>query len=76
VEVGDAYELLEPHPLQRIDVGLRFTLGRQEESDLPSHVPVHRSLLREHATQVTEELVERVEATGWTGSAHEGIVGL
>jgi hypothetical protein len=76
VEVGDAHELLEPHPLERVDVGLRFALGRQEERDLPGHVPVHRSLLGEHATEVAEELVEGVEATGWTGSAHGGIVGL
>ena len=75
VEVGDAYELLEPHPLERVDVRLRLALGRQEERDLPGHVPVHRTLLGEHATQVAEELLERVEAAGWTGSAHGGIVG-
>jgi len=75
MKVGDAEELFQLHPGNRVRVVLRLTLGRGPLGQLTGDFPVEGTLRREQASQVAEQVLKGTTTAEWTGLAHKGMVG-
>ena len=67
--------LLDPHPLDRVDVGLAGALGGHAHGELAGPVPRPAALLAEEPGDVAEQRHPLERVPEWTVVSHEGIVG-
>src|SRR3546814_5900639 len=76
-DLGHAGQLLDRHPVGRVDVGLAGAIGRDAHRELPGAVPGHPALLAQQPGDVAEERhpLEGITASEWTFRCHKGIVG-